>query len=234
MDDYGSIAARHYAAYRPPLHWQIVRDALADHRFHTALDIGCGVGWSSIALTQVAETVIGVDPSAEMLKNAHAVPRVEYRLGDATNLPVAYGEVDLVSLAGVVPYLEPAPLVDELARVCQPNALILVYDFHVDSSAVLARLSADAPQPISPYAHALNLAADSRLATLQTIAARTRLDVDAAQATHLLLGNERRFRRLAAHFAVGDPAPLIESKLQEQAPTLQLEAKTWFALHQFR
>src|SRR4051794_10696125 len=67
----GASVARRYAAARPALHAEAV--ALAASRVpgaRRAIDIGCGTGLSTRALTQLAEYVVGVDVSEDMLDQA--------------------------------------------------------------------------------------------------------------------------------------------------------------------
>ena len=60
--------AHHYRAFRPPLHYLILKNCLGKRKFKKTLDIGCGVGNSNIALTNFSKKVIGYDINKEMLK----------------------------------------------------------------------------------------------------------------------------------------------------------------------
>ncbi len=61
LDIYDDQIARHYAAYRPPLHQLIINEALENQLFEVGLDIGCGTGCSAIALADRCRQVFGVD-----------------------------------------------------------------------------------------------------------------------------------------------------------------------------
>lgn len=57
---YNLVTARHYAAYRPPLHASILALGLRDDElFREALDVGCGTGSSTHALGRWCDRVIG-------------------------------------------------------------------------------------------------------------------------------------------------------------------------------
>lgn len=65
------------------------------------LDIGTGTGFLSIMLAEMGYEVVGLDISEEMLKRARnkAVDRgvkVEFKLGDAEDLPFDAGSFDAV------------------------------------------------------------------------------------------------------------------------------------------
>ena len=70
MEEYDIVDAFNYNTYRPPLHRPILSQCLKNHRFNLALDVGCGVGNSSLGLTHFCKRVIGYDISKAMLKKA--------------------------------------------------------------------------------------------------------------------------------------------------------------------
>jgi SAM-dependent methyltransferase len=95
---YDSTAARHYAAFRPPLHGLILDRAIRPNEsFQVGLDVGCGTGYSAVALAKYCDRVFGLDPSRSMLDAAQRHPRITYihGSGDAlSQLPVqAFGKV---------------------------------------------------------------------------------------------------------------------------------------------
>jgi len=64
----------------------IVDEALKDQRCQTALDVGCGIGHSTIALKKFSRRVIGVDSSPAMLAAATQSDNTEYVLETATDI----------------------------------------------------------------------------------------------------------------------------------------------------
>jgi len=78
-DEYDRITAEHYAAYRPPLHQLILSKCLNENQnFASGLDVGCGTGFSTIALSSFCKKVIGIDPATEMLVRAIDADNVSY------------------------------------------------------------------------------------------------------------------------------------------------------------
>lgn len=78
LDEYDYNNAFHYKSYRPPLHELILRKVLKNQKFENVLDIGCGIGSSSIALTNFSESVTGYDPSKSMIHKAQKHPKINY------------------------------------------------------------------------------------------------------------------------------------------------------------
>src|SRR3954470_24399043 len=82
-----SVAAR-YAAARPALHDEALRlIASRIPRAHRALDMGCGTGLSTRAARSVADLVVGVDRSSDMLREVDRAPGTPYVLAAAERLP---------------------------------------------------------------------------------------------------------------------------------------------------
>ncbi len=133
---YDEEKARHYAAYRPPLHQRILQNTLGKRRFHHALDVGCGMGHSSVALQNRCDCVTGTDPGEAMIAQALHAPDTDYTVFDGTHLPFPDQSFDLITLAGSWYYARSRTLYDELLRTACTGAMILVYDFSLDLSAV--------------------------------------------------------------------------------------------------
>lgn len=94
--------AERYALYRPYFHPLVIkktRNRLGiQNLVNRALDIGCGTGQSTVALKEIANSVVGVDISAEMLKLAKQQPGIEYHNASAEDLSMFDdGSFDLIT-----------------------------------------------------------------------------------------------------------------------------------------
>src|SRR5699024_12745632 len=88
-DTYDDALARHYKAFRPPLHQLILRRILSPYdKFKSGLDIGCGTGYSAIALAQYCAQVYAIDPSQAMLKLSSAEDKnIVYHMASVECIP---------------------------------------------------------------------------------------------------------------------------------------------------
>ncbi|WP_049982199.1 class I SAM-dependent methyltransferase [Halorubrum sp. BV1] len=132
---YDRIAAHFSKTREHP--WPEVESFLADRSATTALDVGCGNGRHTESLADRARSVVGVDLSRELLREAVERARdsdfddvASFVHGDAAALPVAD---DAVGLAVYVATLHHLPTrdarvrsLDELARVLEPEGTALV------------------------------------------------------------------------------------------------------------
>lgn len=123
-----------YAFTRPPVHRHIVerirRHLPRAQSTNCALDIGCGAGASTAALTPLAEKVVGIERYALMLKHVETVaPRAEFYVGRAEALPFASHSFDLVTAAGVLNYTDVDASLSEVERVLSVHGIFIPYDF---------------------------------------------------------------------------------------------------------
>jgi SAM-dependent methyltransferase len=134
-----------YAFARPPVHPRVIdlvraRLALAAP-LGRGLDIGCGAGRSTAALTSVARLVVGLEPSPVMLRHAAAVaPGASFVRARAEALPFADAVFDIITAAGALNYVDLEQALPAAARVLTPGGRFVIYDF---SSG---RRSPDEPQ----------------------------------------------------------------------------------------
>jgi SAM-dependent methyltransferase len=124
-------AARRYAEGRPNVHPRVLaplRSFLDAGLPERALDLGCGTGLSSVALTRFATRVVATDVSPEMLRAASHHPSVFYVRARAERLPFRPASFELATLGCVFHWCKPDSLFAELDRVLCQGALLLIYD----------------------------------------------------------------------------------------------------------
>ncbi len=123
----GSAVAERYADARPFLHGTAV-DMLPRDRspFRSAIDVACGTGLSTRALRAVSDHVVGVDASAEMVRQA-STQAGHFVIGVAEELPFRDRSFELATVASAIHWFPPAAT-DELRRVLQRDGLLLIYD----------------------------------------------------------------------------------------------------------
>jgi ubiquinone/menaquinone biosynthesis C-methylase UbiE len=104
-------------------------------RFYRVLDLACGPGFVALEFARHAREVVGVDLTAEMLKQARGLARregfknVTFRRADVNRLPFPNGSFDLVvTRASFHHLLEPERVLKEMVRVLNPNGRILISD----------------------------------------------------------------------------------------------------------
>ena len=99
----------------------------------TAADIGAGTGFITEGLARRGLRVIAVDQSEEMLatmkKKFASFEGIEYRQGEAENLPVESGAVDYVFANMYLHHVESPPeAIREMARILKPLGRLIITD----------------------------------------------------------------------------------------------------------
>ncbi len=125
-------AAERYAKGRPRFHSFVIgkiKEFLAIEKgFEAALDVGCGTGLSSVALTEISEKVVGIDISAGMLHFAERNENIEYVLASAENLPFDAEKFDLLTISQAIHWVDKEKFFAEADRILKPSSLIVAYD----------------------------------------------------------------------------------------------------------
>jgi SAM-dependent methyltransferase len=123
-----------YATSRPPVHPRVIEQARQSLGWSRcvarALDVGCGAGLSTRALTGMAKECIGIEPAEEMLKwSAMVAPEAHFVAGAAESMPIRDCSLDLITAAGSLNYVNLDLFFREAARVLKPEGVLIVYDF---------------------------------------------------------------------------------------------------------
>jgi SAM-dependent methyltransferase len=125
-------AAERYARGRPFFHPVViahVKELLSlGAPLPRALDVCCGTGLSTVVLKDLAERVVGVDVSLEMLTHGPRDRGVSFCLSVAENLPFDDCAFDLQTVCQGFHWLEREKFFREARRVLRPGGWLVVYD----------------------------------------------------------------------------------------------------------
>jgi SAM-dependent methyltransferase len=231
---YDRSAAAHYAAFRPPLHSLILDRVLRPgETFRTGLDVGCGTGYSTLALARYCDAVLGVDASHEMLNSARAHPKITYAHGAAdalSQLPVRTFEI--ITFAGSLFYTKNEGLRQELLRVCPPGGSVVVYDFEVLLDEVMTGVGVSPARVASDYDYLADLSGWSEFAVVAKGAEKIRLEVTSAQLTHVLLADSNRYDALSGLFPNRDLFKSVVDLVDRSSGRSHLQAQIYFTRYQ--
>ena len=118
-------AATRYVSSRPNIHPMVmthIKTFLSlPYPLSRALDVGCGTGQSSLALTTLASEVFGVDASLAMLQEAVQDARIQYRHASAESLPFPTSSFPMMTVAIAFHWFH-RPLFLELCLFRKQNA----------------------------------------------------------------------------------------------------------------
>ena len=99
----------------------------------TAADIGAGTGFISEGLIQAGLQVIAVDQSEAILKEMKRkfadIETIDYRVGQAQNLPIPNGTVDYAFANMYLHHVESPPeAIKEMVRILKPAGKLVITD----------------------------------------------------------------------------------------------------------
>ena len=135
--DYFDHVAQQWDKLRSGFFSEAVRDkALATARVRAgqlAADIGAGSGFIAAGLLREGLCVIAVDQSeamlAEMQRKLGGQAAIEYRQGEAENLPLETGSVDYAFANMYLHHVESPPkAIEEMVRILKPGGRLVITD----------------------------------------------------------------------------------------------------------
>lgn len=130
--------AAHYDSCRPQVP-RVLIDVLTQiaqsQRPKLVVDLGCGTGLSTRLWSEVAETVIGIEPNPQMRQQAIIHPEtalnVTYRDGYSHQTGLPDGCADIVTCAQALHWMEPQSTFAEGVRVLRPGGIFAAYDYEL-------------------------------------------------------------------------------------------------------
>lgn len=126
----GTGVGERYDQYRPKAHqvlFQIMQRHMPAERFGSAVDVACGTGDSTVPLLDIAQEVIGIDSSDEMLGMARK-RGLSVRKADYTELP-EQGRFDLISTCMAFHWFDSAQALAAYKAASNPGAIWVIYNF---------------------------------------------------------------------------------------------------------
>lgn len=124
-------AARLYAEGRPYHHRRTIQRALAlldTAPAGYALDVACGTGMSTRALSELGYSVVGMDSVKPMVEVASRRESPPFLNAVAESMPIRDDSVSLVTVASGVHWFDQALFYKEALRVLHPQGVLLLYE----------------------------------------------------------------------------------------------------------
>lgn len=233
---YDDLIAGHYAAFRPPLHQMILERFLSDlPPFQSGLDIGCGTGTSSIALSGFCDKVTGIDPSLSMLDRAVSHPQVTYFPFDGSHLNLFEEDFELITFAGSLFYGKSQSLLDEVVRVGKNRSLILIYDFEIVWEEILARFGIQYQSGNTDYNHMVDFSGLelSKVEKVKSLKEMIKINIHSENLAHVFLAEEGIYPILKDKFPVNDLYRFVSKKLSKEKLD-ELRVKIFLTVYQIK
>ncbi|MFC4993430.1 ArsR/SmtB family transcription factor [Rubritalea tangerina] len=133
---FDELAGKFGRQYVPGRSWKGLAEALLKIlNYETVADLGAGEGTLSQLLAQRAKKVIAVDNSPKMvefgqqLAKDHALPNLEYRLGEIENPPIQANSIDLAIFSQALHHAErPEIAINKAYQILKPGGTLVILD----------------------------------------------------------------------------------------------------------
>jgi SAM-dependent methyltransferase len=127
-----------YDAHRPqppPILAEILTGLAQVEQPGLVVDLGSGTGLSTTYWAELAEAVVGIEPSPDMRRQAGARAaalgagaQVRFQAGFSTTTGLPDRCADIVTCSQSLHWMEPAPTFAEVARILRPGGVFAAYD----------------------------------------------------------------------------------------------------------
>lgn len=230
--DYNHRIATHYAAYRPPLHSIILEKVLPENStFSKGLDVGCGTGYSTIALSKYCTNVVGIDPSQSMLDRAIKHSKINYLQGSGEDIPLPDDSVDIITLAGSLFYMDLNVVASEINRVGRKDALIIPYDFKILLDDILISLSIREEENDFEYEHSLNFSDQDGFKEILVRHEQINLEFLGDQLAHVLLSEPHLYKKFCTKYSTGNPFENLKDALVKAGNHFFIKADIYYSVY---
>lgn len=110
--------------YWHPLIKSMIRKFCTDEM---TLDLGCGGGAYTTAISEYTDHVLGIDISNTMLRYAkNKNNKLSYAMADAQHIPLKSESIDAVVCIGLFEYIERPIVLREINRVLKPDGICII------------------------------------------------------------------------------------------------------------
>ena len=127
--------AAEYDLYRPSapeILLDVICELASTPKPEMVVDLGCGTGVSTRVGADRAGTVLGIDPSDDMLTVANARPagNVKYRLGLSHDIELEDESADVVTCGMSLRWMDPELTAAKIIRILRPGGVFASYSYH--------------------------------------------------------------------------------------------------------
>lgn len=132
FQDHFSGRSIDYATYRPTYPEALfgwLADVAPARRL--AWDCATGSGQAAAGLAPLFQRVMATDASSGQIKNAKAIPNVEYRVTPAEASGLAAAEVDLITVAQALHWFDRPTFFTEARRVTRPGSILAIWMYNL-------------------------------------------------------------------------------------------------------
>jgi ubiquinone/menaquinone biosynthesis C-methylase UbiE len=126
--------AEDYDTYRPKpptILKEILLTLVQKPRANLVVDLGSGTGLSTKFWTDVADSVVGIEPNDDMRSRAESMTKelnVSYRKGLSSQTDLDNGTADIVTCSQSLHWMEPQATFAEVARILRRDGVFAAYD----------------------------------------------------------------------------------------------------------